>query len=295
MRSYLFAPGDSPHKMQKAIGCGADAVILDLEDSVAPDNKPVARAATAEVLSNAERGTTRLYVRVNGLDTGLTDMDLQAIRQTRPDGIMLPKSRSADDVLALSAMLHEMQIHSPSPGALVKIIAITTETAASLFSLGSYDRAGERLDAMCWGAEDLSADLGAQSNMDEKGNYTAPYELARTLCLVGARAAGVEPVDGIFGNFRDENGLRFQCRRAVRDGFTAKMAIHPAQVAVINSVFTPAKADIGRAVRIVEAFQAAGNPGVIGLDGEMLDKPHLLRAEKLLARAALYGGSDQRG
>lgn len=287
MRSYLFSPGDSPRKMEKALGCGADALILDLEDSVALENKPAARAATAQFLQTANRGRTRLYVRVNALDTRLTGEDLRAIRHTRPDGIMLPKSRSAEDVLRLSAMLHELGLEAPS-GALVKIIAIATETAASLFHLGSYGEAGGRLEAMCWGAEDLSADLGAQSNVDERGHYTGPYELARTLCLVGARAAGVEPVDGIFGNFRDDDGLWAACRRALRDGFTGKLAIHPAQVPIINRAFTPSEADIARAERIVEAFSAGGNPGVIGLDGEMLDRPHLLRAEKLLARAALY-------
>ena len=285
MRSYLFSPGDSTRKMEKAASSGADAVILDLEDSVAIADKPAARSATAEFLNRAGRRDSKLYVRVNALDTGMTDVDLQSIRHASPDGIMLPKSRKADDVLTLSAMLHELDIKAPD--GLVKIIAIATETADSLFHLGTYQNAGDRLNALCWGAEDLSADLGAQTNVDKNGNYTGPYELARTLCLVGARAAGVEPVDGIYGNYRDEDGLWASCRRALRDGFTGKLAIHPAQVNVINTAFTPSEAEIERAARIVEAFELAGNPGVIGFDGEMLDKPHLDRARKLLNRAAM--------
>jgi len=288
MRSYLFAPGDSPDKMAKAIGCGTDVAVLDLEDSVAPDNKAAARKAAASVLKDVPRGGAQVYVRVNSFDTDLMEADLAAIADGRPDGIMLPKSQSVADVIRLNGLLHELQVAAPEPGGLVKIIAIATETAASLFQLGSYAGGGERLDALCWGAEDLSADLGAQSNVDEHGRYTGPYELARTLCLVGARAAGLEPIDGIYGNFRDQDGLWDSCRRALRDGFSGKLAIHPAQVPIINRAFTPSAGDVERARRIVEAFAAAGNPGVIGLDGEMLDKPHLERARKLLTLADRY-------
>jgi citrate lyase subunit beta / citryl-CoA lyase len=292
MRSMLFVPGDSARKIEKGLAGDADAVIIDLEDSVALDGKDAARQFTARTLAGldaaARAAGPEIYVRVNALDTGLTDADLAAVMAGRPDGIMQPKAGGGADVRTLAAMLvAEEARHGIASGA-TGIVVVATETASSLFHMGSYVDAGPRLRGMAWGAEDLSADLGATTNKRPDGVYADPYRLARTLCLTGAVAASVQPIDTVFTAFRDEAGLRGECEAAVRDGFTGKMAIHPAQVAVINAVFTPSAADVARARRIVETFAEAGNPGVVGLDGEMLDRPHLTRAKRLLARAAKY-------
>lgn len=290
MRSLLFVPGDSARKIDKALGGPADAVVLDLEDSVSLANKETARASVAATLAEAGRdaGPT-LHVRINALSSGLAEADLDAVVPQAPAAIMLPKSEGAHDVGTLSKLLDRREAaHGLEPGS-TGIVAIATETARALFGLGSYVEAGPRLKALAWGAEDLSADLGAADNVDEHGRHTAPYELARTLCLAGAVAAGVAPVDGVHVNFRDQEGLRREAGRAMRDGFTAKMAIHPDQVPVINEVFTPSDDDIARARRVIEAFAQAGDAGVVGLDGEMLDRPHLARAEGLIERARRYG------
>lgn len=293
MRSMLFVPGDSARKIEKGLAGDADAVIVDLEDSVAPGAKDAARRLTAEILgardTAARKAGPDIYIRVNALDTDLTAGDLEAVMGARPDGIMQPKTRGAADVRSLSAMiLAEETRHGIEAGS-TSIVAIATETAASLFHMGTYVDAGPRLRGMAWGAEDLSADLGATTNRRADGAYADPYRLARTLCLAGAVAAGVQPIDTVFTNFRDDAGLRQECEDAMRDGFTGKMAIHPAQVPTINQVFTPSPDQIERARRIVEAFSGAGDVGVVGVDGEMLDRPHLTRAERLLERAARYG------
>lgn len=271
MRSLLFVPADSEKKLPKALAAGADVVILDLEDSVALADKPKARGLAREILGSP-RNSTKLFVRVNALGSGLIADDIAAIVEAKPDGLLLPKSESGADVKRLIAM------------ASLPVIAIATETAAAMFNLGTYGDCVPNLLGLTWGMEDLAAALGAQSNRDAQGRPTAPYELARTLCLIGARTAGVEPIDGIYANFRDLAGLEAQCRDAVRDGFTAKMCIHPDQVQVINRIFTPSPEAIARAQRIVKAFAEAGGAGVIGLDGEMLDVPHLKAAKALLAR-----------
>jgi citrate lyase subunit beta/citryl-CoA lyase len=271
MRSLLFVPADSEKKIPKALASKADVVILDLEDSVALADKPRARGLAREILRQSRAGP-KLFVRVNALTSGLIGDDLAAVAAARPDGLLLPKSESGGDVKRLTAM------------AQLPVIAIATETAASMFNLGTYGDCGPHLLGLTWGMEDLAAALGAHSNRDAQGRPTAPYDLARTLCLIGARAAGVEPVDGVYASFRDIAGLEAQCRDAVRDGFTAKLCIHPDQVAVVNRIFTPSPEAIARAERIVKAFAAAGDAGVIGLDGEMLDVPHLKAAKALLAR-----------
>lgn len=274
MRSLLFVPADSEKKVPKALSSAADVVILDLEDSVALADKPKARSHAREVLASP-RGSAKLFVRVNALTSGLVEDDVAAIAPARPDGLLLPKSEKGADVKRIIAM------------AGLPVIAIATETASSMFNLGTYGDCGPHLLGLTWGMEDLAAALGAQSNRDAQGRPTAPYDLARTLCLIGARAAGVEPVDGVYANFRDLSGLEAQCLDAVRDGFTAKMCIHPDQVQVINHIFTPSREAIAKAQRIIRAFAAAGNAGVIGLDGEMLDVPHLKAAKALLARAGV--------
>lgn len=271
MRSLLFVPADSEKKVPKALASPADVVILDLEDSVSLADKPKARALARDILSSP-RGQAKLFVRVNALTSGLLADDLAALAASRPDGLMLPKSESGADVKRLIAM------------AGLPVIAIATETAAAMFNLGTYGDCGPHLFGLTWGMEDLAAALGAQTNRDAQGRPTAPYDLARTLCLIGARAAGVEPIDGVHANFRDLTGLEAQCRDAVRDGFTAKLCIHPDQVEIVNRVFTPSPEAVARAERIVKAFADAGDAGVIGLDGEMLDVPHLKAAKALLAR-----------
>jgi citrate lyase subunit beta/citryl-CoA lyase len=280
MRSLLFVPADSERKIARALASGADVVILDLEDSVAPAAKPAARRLAAEALERGRPSSPLLYVRVNDLSSGLTAADLEAVMPAKPDGLMQPKAAGGRDVRRLSEMAG-----SPLP-----IIAIVTETAASLFEVGTYREAGSALQGMAWGAEDLSNDLGARSSRDEEGRLTEPYRLARTLCLAGARAAGVEPVDTVYVDFRDALGLEAECRAAVRDGFAAKMAIHPDQVAIINRAFTPSPEAVAEAQAVVEAFAAAGEAGVVAIGGRMFDIPHLKRAEKLLARAGIAEG-----
>lgn len=291
MRSLLFVPADSERKLAKGLDSGADVLLIDLEDSVALDAKENARAVAARFLAEARERSERprLYVRVNALDTGETDADLAAVMPAAPEGIMLPKSVSGASVQQLDAKLAVHEAQNDLPDGSTRIVIVATETAASLFNLGSYAGASARLDGLSWGAEDLSADIGALGNRDASGGFTEPFRMARNLCLFGAIAASAIPIDTVFTNFRDLDGLRREAEEALRDGFTAKMAIHPAQVPVINEVFTPSEDAIAGAWRIVDAFAAAGDPGVVGLDGEMLDRPHLRRAEKLLARARAAG------
>jgi len=291
MRSLLFVPGDSQRKLAKGLQSGADVILIDLEDSVAASAKPEAREITKEFLTQNMTATDRprIYVRINDLSTGLTDDDLEIVMAVAPDGVMLPKSLSGKDVTQLDAMLAVSEAtHGLEDGA-TKIIAIVTETAGSLFTLGTYGGASPRLTGMAWGAEDLSASLGAHSNKDETGKYTDPYRLARSLCLAGAVAAEVAPIDTVYTNFRDADGLWTESEAAVRDGYTGKMCIHPAQVDVVNDVFTPSAEQVDRAQRIVQAFEQAGDVGVTSLDGEMLDRPHQKQAQKLLDRARLAG------
>jgi len=286
MRSYLFVPGDAPRKLEKGLASGADALLLDLEDSVAPGAKPKAREIVRDYL-NANAGKKdrpRLFVRVNALDTGMTDADLDVVMTAKPDGILFPKSRHGGDVTHLDAKITAREaLHDIEEGT-TRILVLVTESAEALFGLGNYRGASERLDGMTWGAEDLSADLGAETNRNERGDYTDPYRLARAQCLIAAVAAGIAPIDSIYPNFRDEAGLRRETLEGRRDGFTGKMAIHPDQVPVINEIYTPSAESIAQAKRLIDAFEAAGNAGVISLDGQMYDQPHLKRALGLLAR-----------
>ncbi|MDR6872636.1 citrate lyase subunit beta/citryl-CoA lyase [Bosea sp. BE125] len=287
MRSLLFVPGDSPKKQQKGLESGADALILDLEDSVALDAKPQAREITLAFLKAAHAlpRRPRLIVRVNALSTGLTQADLDAVMQGAPDAIMLPKSEGGIDVGHLAARIAVREAENDLPDGATKIIPIATETGKGIFGLGSYAGASHRLDGLTWGAEDLSADLGAEANRLSDGTYTDPYRLARSLTLFAAAAAQVDAIDTVFTNFRDDAGFRAECIAARRDGFTGKMAIHPAQVAAANEVFSPAPAELAKAEAIIALFAANPGLGVIGLDGEMLDRPHLVRAQRLKARA----------
>jgi citrate lyase subunit beta/citryl-CoA lyase len=286
MRSLLFVPGDSARKLEKAYDSGADALLIDLEDSVATGAKQQARESAADFLrKQAGRTGPLLLVRVNALDSKLCDADLDAVMPAGPAGIMLPKAAGGMDVQHLAAKLAVREAESGLPDGGTFIVPIATETALSLFHMGSYRGASHRLAALTWGAEDLSANIGAETNVDSDGRFLDPYRLARTLTLLAASAAEVAAIDTIHGNFRDEAGLRQSCEDARRDGFTGKMAIHPAQVPVINAVFTPSPEAVDQARRVVAAFEGSPGAGVIGLDGEMLDRPHLRRAERVLARA----------
>jgi citrate lyase subunit beta / citryl-CoA lyase len=287
MRSLLFVPADSASKLYKALGSGADAVIIDLEDSVAQGNKVAARESAADFLREALMQPTRprLLVRVNGLQTGLTDGDLDAVVPARPDAIMLPKAEGAASIIHADAKLTAREaIHGLNEGH-IGIIAIATETAASLFLAGTYAGASARLLGLTWGAEDLSAELGAEANRNAVGHFLDPYRLARTLCLAGAAAARVDAIDTVYVDFRDDAGLRRECEEARRDGFTAKMAIHPRQVLPINELFTPTPEALATARAIVAAFAASPGAGTIGINGVMYDRPHLARARRLLRQA----------
>lgn len=290
MRSLLFVPGDSEKKLEKGFSSGADVVIVDLEDSVAASNKEAARRIASDFLA-AGAGARKplVYIRVNDLSTDLTDGDLAALTGVHPDGIMLPKSTSGADVQQLSAKLRVHEANHGLPDGGISIIAIATETAASLFSGATYAGASTRLAGLTWGAEDLSAAIGARSARDADGRYTDVFRLARTVTLLAASSAEVSAIDSIYPDFRDLAGLEAECAESERDGFTAKMAIHPAQVPVINAAFTPSGEAIEHSAAVVAAFEAAGNPGVVGIGGKMYDRPHLRLAERLLARARAAG------
>lgn len=288
MRSLLFVPADSPRKLDKAMTSGADALIVDLEDSIAPEAKARARQSAAAFIKDAVAGTARpvIMVRVNGLQTGLTDADLDTMALAKPDAIMLPKAEGGASVIHADAKLAVREARAGLPDGHIKILPIATETAAALFVAGSFAGASARLMGLTWGAEDLSAELGASANRDASGGFLDPYRLARALCLAGAAAATVPAIDTVYVDFRDSDGFRRECEEACRDGFTGKMAIHPAQVPVINDVFTPSAEALARAQAVVDAFAAAPDAGVVGIGGVMYDRPHLARAKALLARGA---------
>lgn len=290
MRSLLFIPGDSEKKLEKGFGAGADVVIVDLEDSVAAANKSAARTiAKSFIASQRQQTRPAIYVRVNDLSTGLTDDDLAALVPAKPDGIMLPKSNSGQDVQQLSAKLRVHEAENGLPDGGIKILPIITETAAGVLAAATYAGASARLAGLTWGAEDLSAAIGARAARDERGRYTDVFRLARTMTILAAGNAEVAAIDTVFPNFRDMSAFEAECIEAERDGFTGKMAIHPAQVPVINAAFTPSAEAVKHSQAIVEAFAAAGNPGVVGIDGKMVDRPHLRLAERLLARAKAAG------
>ena len=273
-RSWLFVPADSNRKMMKALESRADAVIFDLEDSVAPAQKPMARELLGLLPERRDDGPQR-WVRVNPLGSDDHRSDLDLLEDLDIDGVVLPKAECGDDVADLAAALapRNLPIH-----------AIVTETAASLFGLLSYNDCCSSLAAMSWGAEDLSAALGASSKYSANGELAFTYRLARSLCLAGAVAAEVQPVDGVFADFRNEAGLAEEARAAAAEGFTGKLAIHPAQVEPINAAFTPSTAEIDHARAIIEAFEAQPDAGVLSVAGKMVDRPHLVQAHRVLAR-----------
>lgn len=271
LRSLLFVPGDRPERFAKAAASGADALILDLEDSVVPARKVEARAAVQAALR--EDRPVPLFVRVNPLGSDFIDDDLAAVADERPEGLVLPKAEGAADVLKLAD-------HAPG----IPILPVATETPAAVFGLGGYAAAAACLAGLTWGAEDLPAAIGSVSREDD-GRYTPVFETVRSLALLGAHAAGVPAIETVYPDFRDEAGLAAYAARGRRDGFTGMMAIHPAQIAAINAAFTPSESEIVHARAVIAAFAANPGAGALQLDGRMIDAPHRVAAEKLLARA----------
>lgn len=278
LRSLLFVPGDRPERMEKARSIGADALILDLEDSVEGARKPIARESVVGFLQRAPRDIA-LFLRVNQLDGGHFEDDLGAIAAARPDGIVLPKAEGATSILDLVRRLRACGLDD------IKILPIATETPAAIFQLGTYKSVADRLLGLTWGAEDLPASIGAVTSREDDGRYTPPYEIARALTLFGAGAAGVAAIETVYPGFRDLDGLTNYARRAARDGFTGMMAIHPSQVAVINETFTPSPTAVARARMVIEAFAANPGQGVLQLDGRMVDAPHLKQSLRILELA----------
>ena len=271
-RSWLFVPADSEKKIAKALSSEADAIIFDLEDSVVPARKAAAR----EILKGlpGRSGGPQWWVRINPLGSEQVKADLGLFASADFEGVVLPKAESGADVAQLAHRTGNLPVH-----------AIVTETAASLFGMLSYRDPKSPLAAMSWGAEDLSAALGALSKYDAGGELSFTYKLARSLCLAGAVAAGVQPVDGIFADFKNDQGLRVEAEAAAREGFTGKLAIHPDQVAIINAAFSPSADDIAHAKAIVAAFDAEPDAGVLSIGGKMVDRPHLVQAQRILKRA----------
>jgi len=276
LRSLLFVPADRPERFAKAAASGADALILDLEDSVAAEKKDAGRAAIAAWLAGDRAGVTT-FVRVNPLDGDLTDADLAAVLPGRPDGLLLPKAEGAASVTTLVGKLGGVDL---------PVLPIATETPAAIFQLGSYGAVASHLAGLTWGAEDLPAAIGAATSREADGSYTAPYELVRSLTLFGAHAAGTQAIETVFPRIDAPQALAAYVARARRDGFTGMMAIHPTQVATINAGFTPTEAEVAHARAVIDAF--ATNPGVgaLKLDGKMIDRPHLVQAQRIIARVA---------
>jgi citrate lyase subunit beta/citryl-CoA lyase len=283
LRSLLFVPGDSERKFAKARTCGADALILDLEDSVAPAQKLAARSHVAALLDDSAARAWSFFVRVNALDSGLTLDDLAAVVKPGLDALLIPKANSGADIARFAHYLDALETKAAMPLGAVKLAVVATETAQAMFNLGTYAPAHPRLVALTWGGEDLAAALGATDNHESDGGWTEPYRAARVQCLFAAGAAEVTPIETIHADFRDLEGLERDCRRSRRDGFLGRMAIHPDQVETINRAYTPSGAEIAHARRIVAAFEAAPGAGTLGLDGKMVDIPHLKAARKVLA------------
>ena len=280
IRSYLFVPADSERKLSKASDTGADALILDLEDSVATTARPDAREIAADYLNGREN----VWVRINAMDSEDAAADLEAVVPAAPTGILLPKPRSAADAALLASRLDALEKSHNLDLGQTKIMVLCTERPQALFTLDGYIGATSRLLALSWGAEDLAAALGATDNRDEEGNWLPPYELARSLCLYAAAAAEVAAIDTVYTDFRDADGLSQYAVNARRDGFSGMLAIHPAQVEVINNAFVPVAEEIERAQRIVALFDDNPGAGALGMDGEMIDRPHLVQAQRLVHR-----------
>lgn len=282
LRSLLFVPGDRPDRMLKALLAGADALILDLEDAVADGQKNAARDAIATLLSS-ERLELPVFVRVNPLESDLVAADLALVAAARPHGVVLPKSAGGPSVAELERRLAALG----NTDAL--ILPIATETPAAIFGLGTYGGASPRLCGLTWGAEDLPTAIGAAMSREADGRFTPPYEVARALMLFGAHAAGVSAIETVYPAVADDAGLAAYAGRGRRDGFAGMLAIHPRQVAIINAAFTPTAEEIAWARQVVAAFAASPDAGALRVEGQMVDRPHLTRARRLLDAALSPG------
>jgi len=290
LRSMMFVPGDSEKKLAKCATLPADALILDLEDSVSPARKAHARGLAAEFVAHRPASPRSIWVRINPLGTAECSADLASVMAARPDGLVLPKVWSAGDVIELGHWLDELERRFDIALGATRVMPIATETAAAVLTLESYLGCGRRLAALAWGAEDLCVALGATTNVDERGEWLPPYELARSLCLLAAAGAGVPAIDTVYTKLGDANGLERQARAARRDGFVGKLAIHPEQIEILNRAFQPTAEELEHARRVVAAFDAEG-VGVVTLDGRMLDRPHLQRARRTLRLASPEPGA----
>jgi citrate lyase subunit beta/citryl-CoA lyase len=286
LRSMLFVPADSDRKLDKAHDSRADALILDLEDAVAPSRKAVARTAAAAYLqARATSSGPLMYVRINPLDSGLALLDLAEVVVAGLAGVMLPKTTSAADVVRLGYCLDALEARAGVAPGHVRVVPVATETAAAMLSMGSFIGGVPRLAGITWGAEDLSTAIGAISNRDADGKLSPLYELAASMCLCAAAAASVPAIDTLYANFRDAEGLATSCAQARRRGFRGRIAIHPDQVDTINEAFTPSERELEHARRVVAAFAAKPDAGTVGIDGLMYDIPHLKQARQTLGLA----------
>jgi citrate lyase subunit beta/citryl-CoA lyase len=283
LRSLLFVPGDSERKFAKARGVAADVLILDLEDSVAPSQKAAARAHVADLLDDASARDWAFFVRINALDTDLSLGDMAAVVKPGLDGLLIPKADSAADIVRIAHYLDALEAKAGMQVGSVTLTVVATETPTAMFNLGSYAPAHPRLAGLTWGAEDLGAAIGVTDNKESDGDWTFPFKVARAQCLFAAAAAGVAPLETLYADFRNTEGLERSCREARRDGFTGRLAIHPDQIETINRCFSPSAAEIDEAQKIVDAFAANPGSGTLGIDGKMYDIPHLKAAQKTLA------------
>ncbi|MDO6414428.1 CoA ester lyase [Sphingomonas sp. BIUV-7] len=292
MRSWLFAPGDSSRKMTNAIASQADIILLDLEDSVVCANKPLARQLVPELLNANPAQRTRLWVRINPLDGSHALTDLAAIMPFHPGGIMLPKVNGRQDVEQLDHYLSAFEAAHGIVAGSTPVIALITETAKAMFHTGSYEGA-PRVAALTWGAEDLADSIGAMSNLNPDGSYGFVYELARSMCLLGAATASVPAIETIHSDFRDLDALKLRTEQVRRAGYSGMLAIHPTQIEVINAAFTPTEPEIAEARAIVDVFAANPGVGAIAYLGRMVDRPHLARARKILSDANAAQSTDR--
>jgi citrate lyase subunit beta / citryl-CoA lyase len=284
LRSLLFVPGDSERKQAKAVDSHADALLLDLEDSVAPPQLPAARQRVRELLTaRTDRSKQQLWVRVNALSSGLLLQDLVAVFPGVPDGLVLPKVVTAAEIIEVGNYLTALEVRDGRVPGATRLLVIATETPQAMLNLNSFTPHA-RLFGLTWGAEDLSAAMGVTRKTDQHGALTFTFQMARSMCVMTSTALGVQPIDGVYVDFRDTAGVQREAEEARRDGFTGKMAIHPDQVDPINTAFTPSQAEIDWARRVVAAFAQSPAAGVVNLDGRMVDKPHLLQARRILDR-----------
>ncbi|MES2415552.1 MAG: CoA ester lyase [Pseudomonadota bacterium] len=287
VRSMLFIPADSERKLAKGDATGADALILDLEDAVAPSRTHIAREMAVAYLRERKDRKQQLWVRINPLSKPAALLDLVVVAGA-PDGIVLPKVDSAADIVQLSHYLDALEVREGVAQGSIRIMPVATETAKSLFTLGSYEGCSSRLSGLTWGAEDIAAALGASTNRRPDGEYDTVYQLARSMCLAGAVAAGVQPIDTIWADFSDEAGLVRDSVAARQRGFTGKIAIHPGQVAAINAAFSPSADELAWSRKVVDLFEANPGMGTVGLEGKMLDMPHLKQARRVLELAQRF-------